>query len=138
MVPHSDGYSTCLANFPLLPLLRFVHFDGNSCSSVTLHQGKGFALRWLFHRMSSFLFNCGNPKVFYRFSCSHERTHAPPIETHASAIPSVPRSSGCSTERAITYNIRINWACRMESQIKHAIVVKVMGRTGSRGQVTQA
>nr|GMD78714.1 40S ribosomal protein S28-1-like [Ipomoea batatas] len=34
-----------------------------------------------------------------------------------------------------TYNIRINWACRMESQIKHAIVVKVMGRTGSRGQM---
>ncbi|KAJ7971385.1 40S ribosomal protein S28 [Quillaja saponaria] len=25
----------------------------------------------------------------------------------------------------------------MESQVKHAVVVKIMGRTGSRGQVTQ-
>lgn len=27
--------------------------------------------------------------------------------------------------------------CRMESVTKHAIVIKIMGRTGSRGQVTQ-
>ncbi|XP_049375761.1 40S ribosomal protein S28-like [Solanum verrucosum] len=27
--------------------------------------------------------------------------------------------------------------CRMESVTKHAIVIKIIGRTGSRGQVTQ-
>nr|GLL25078.1 hypothetical protein Itr_chr04CG15750 [Ipomoea trifida] len=58
---------TCLPNFPLLFLSRYVHSNGNPRSGGTSHQSKGSTLQWLFHEMVSLSFISGCPSCPLRW-----------------------------------------------------------------------